>query len=80
MKVSQLVCNPDGELSHGKVWSNIAFAIASFVVVKLALVDSPHLGEIFLWYLVIVSGSELGKKFMTMKLSSKEQQHGKDSS
>lgn len=77
MKLGEMFCDPDGKLSHGKIWSNIAFAIASFVVVKLALVDSPHLSEIFLWYLVIVSGSELGKKFMTMKLGAKEHNDGK---
>lgn len=68
MRLSQLISDPNGELSHGKVWSNIAFGIASFVVVKLALANSSSLPEIFLWYLVVVSGSELGKKFMTMKL------------
>lgn len=72
MKLKQLICDPNGEISHGKMWSNIAFAIASYVVVKLAMVDSPHLPEMFLWYLVVVSGSELGKKFMTMKLSNKD--------
>jgi hypothetical protein len=72
MKLSQIICEPDGKVSHGKVWSNIAFTIASFVIVKLALVDSTQLPEMFLWYLVVVSGSELGKKFMTMKLSNKE--------
>jgi hypothetical protein len=60
MKMKQLICDPNGNISQGKVWSNI---------VKLPLVDSPHLPEMFLWYLGVVSGSELGKKFMTMKLS-----------
>lgn len=59
--------DPNGEFSQSKFWSNVAFTIASFVVVKLALADSQSLGEIFLWYLVIVSGNELGKKFLTMK-------------
>ena len=72
MKLKQLVCDADGNLSHGKVWSNIAFGIASIIVLKLAWVDSQYLGEMFLWYLVVVSGSELGKKFMTMKLGNKE--------
>lgn len=69
MNIKELVCNPEGNLSHGKVWSNIAFATATFVVVKLAMYNSQYIGEVFLWYLVVVSGSELGKKFMTMKLS-----------
>lgn len=76
MKLSKLICDPDGELSHGKIWSNVAFATGTYVVIKLAMADSPHLGEIFLWYLVIVSGSELGKKFMTMKLGNKENGNG----
>lgn len=69
MHIKQLITNQDGNISHGKVWSNIAFATATFVVVKLAMYNSQYIGEVFLWYLVVVSGSELGKKFMTMKLS-----------
>lgn len=72
MSIKPLFCDPDGHFSASKFWTNVAFTIGSFVVVKLALVDSDSLGEIFLWYLVIVSGSELGKKFMTMKLSNKD--------
>lgn len=68
-----MFCDLNGEISQSKIWSNIAFSIASFVVIKLSLVDSPQLPEIFLWYLVVVSGSELGKKFMTMKLSNNKE-------
>lgn len=67
-----LFCDPNDRLSASKIWTHIAFGIGSYVVVKLANVDSPYITEVFLWYLVIVSGSELGKKFMTMKLSNKE--------
>ena len=72
MNIRPFFCDPNGSFSQSKFWSNVAFTIASFVVLKLAWVDSENLGEIFLWYLVIVSGNELGKKFMTMKLSSRE--------
>jgi len=72
MSIKPMFCDVNGGFSASKFWTNVAFSIGSIVVVKLAWVDSPHLGEIFLWYLVIVSGSELGKKFMTMKLSSKD--------
>lgn len=72
MNIKPFFCDPNGNFSQSKFWSNVAFTIASFVVLKLAWVDSENLGEIFLWYLVIVSGNELGKKFMTMKLSSRE--------
>ena len=67
-----MFCDTDGKFSQSKFWTNVAFTIASLVVVKLAWLDSDSLGEIFLWYLVVVSGNELGKKFMTMKLGKKE--------
>ncbi|MBT9145424.1 MAG: hypothetical protein DDT42_01295 [candidate division WS2 bacterium] len=69
MNLKSIICDPHGEISQSKVWSNIAFATATFVVIKLAMNNSQYIGEVFLWYLVVVSGSELGKKFMTMRLS-----------
>lgn len=68
MKLSKFITDKEGNLSQSKIWTNIAFAIASFVVIRLTLENSQALPEVFLWYLVVVSGSELGKKFMTMKL------------
>lgn len=73
MNIKQLFCNPEGKLSHGKLWSNIAFTIASYVVIKLANNNSSMLSEVFLIYLVVVSGSEVGKKYLTMKLGGKSE-------
>ena len=72
MNFKDMICDVNGQISQAKVWTNVAFTIGSFVLIRLALVDSSHIVDIFLWYLMIVSGSELGKKFMTMKLTNKE--------
>jgi hypothetical protein len=69
MKLQELSADPEGKFSASKFWTNVAFTVATILVLKLGWEDSSQFGEIFLWYLVIVSGSELGKKFMTMKLS-----------
>lgn len=61
-----------GNISMSKVWTNIAFSIASYVIVVMAHKGSSEFGEMFLYYLIIVSGSELGKKFLTMKYEKKE--------
>lgn len=73
MKFKELLCNPAGELSHGKLWSNVAFSVTSYVVIKLANANSQWLPEIFFAYLVVVSGSEVGKKFITMKYGTKDE-------
>jgi hypothetical protein len=78
MNLKPIIYDPNGKISQSKIWTNIAFTVASYVVIKLANENSIFIGEVFLWYLVIVSGSELGKKFMTMKLSKEQTKRGKE--
>lgn len=56
--------DPNGEISMAKVWSNVAFAIATYVVFKQAATISY---ELLLVYLACVGGAEIAKKFLTMK-------------
>lgn len=65
--MKQLFFDKNGNLSQSKFWSNIAFTVATFVVIKLTLDKSNLLGDVFFVYLAVVSGAELGKKLLTMK-------------
>lgn len=53
-------------LSHTKVWSNIANATATAIVIVQAF-KGVLLVDIFIVYLVFVGASSLGSKFLSFK-------------
>lgn len=55
-----------GKLSHTKLWSNVANATATGIVIIQAL-NGTLLVDIFIAYLVFVGTSSLGSKFLSMK-------------
>lgn len=65
--VKDLFQNPkDGRISASKFWLNIAFAVASGIVVILATNGTLNV-DIFIAYLMIVSGNNLTSKWISMK-------------
>ena len=65
--VKDLFQNPkDGRISASKFWLNIAFAVASGIVVILATNGTLNV-DIFITYLMIVSGNNLTSKWISLK-------------
>lgn len=56
--------DPNGEFSVSKFWTNVAYAVATYVVVIHATATN---WELLLVYMSVVGGSEVAKKFMTMR-------------
>lgn len=56
--------DPHGDFSASKFWTNVAYAVATYVVIKYA---SATNWELLLVYLSVVGGSEVGKKFLNMR-------------
>jgi len=56
--------DPNGNFSASKFWTNVAYATATYVVLKYA---SSTNWELLLVYLSVVGGSEVGKKFLNMR-------------
>jgi len=57
-------CDPHGEFSVSKFWTNVAYAVATYIVLVHA--NSTN-WELLLVYMSVVGGSEVAKKFMTMR-------------
>lgn len=55
----------NGDFSHAKFWSTVAYATFTWVVVVQTL-NRLITWEMMLAYAAVVGGSELAKKFMTM--------------
>ena len=62
--MKELVYDPNGNFSTSKFWTNVAYAVATYVVLRYA---SATNWELLLVYLSVVGGSEVGKKFLNMK-------------
>lgn len=67
MKFRDLICDPDGSLSHTKVWSNIGFAAMTAAFVKTAALGDLT-PELLLAYGAVLTAHHqisnyLGKKF-----------------
>ena len=56
--------DPHGNFSVSKFWTNVAYAVATYVIIRYA---SATNWELLLVYLSVVGGSEVGKKFLNMK-------------
>lgn len=64
--MKELITDVDGKLSHTKIWSNIANATSTAIVVKMAYAStlSP---DIFMIYVIFVGASRLGSEFLARK-------------
>ena len=67
-----LCTDPNGNFSVSKFWTNVAYAVATYVIIRYA---SATNWELLLVYLSVVGGSEVGKKFLNMKYG---KSNGKD--
>ena len=64
MDLKPLVLDHNGNLSHTKVWSNIAYVVATYIVIKLTI-NNTLTEDYFLWYLTIVAGHTAISKYLT---------------
>lgn len=55
-----------GKVSHTKVWANIAYAVATWVVIRLTIMGKLDF-EIFGLYLAVVAASASASKFFALK-------------
>lgn len=60
--------NPYGKFSASKMWTNIAYGVATYVIVKQA---DDLSWELLLVYMSVVGGSEIAKKYLNMNFSKK---------
>jgi hypothetical protein len=59
--------NPNGRFSASKMWTNIAYAVSTYVIIERA----PTLDwELLLVYMAVVGGSEIAKKYLNMRVGS----------
>jgi ABC-type phosphate/phosphonate transport system permease subunit len=66
MKMKELITGTDGKLSHTKIWSNIANATSTWIVIKMAFLGTLT-PDIFMIYLIFVGASRLGSEFIARK-------------
>jgi len=55
-----------GKASTSKIWTHIAYGVATYVVIKTADNES---WETLLIYMAVVGGSEIAKKILTLKFT-----------
>jgi hypothetical protein len=66
-KAFDLVTNErTGRLSHTKIWSNVAYAVATFVILLQAIADTLD-PDMLLIYLAIVGAAEVASKFISLR-------------
>jgi hypothetical protein len=66
MQMKEMLLDDKGKLSHTKMWSNIANATATGIVIKMAYMSTLS-ADIFMIYLIFVGASRLGSKFLDLK-------------
>ena len=59
-----LCSDPNGKFSTSKFWTNIAYGVATYVIIKYA---NGTNWELLLVYMATVGGSEVAKKFLNMR-------------
>ncbi len=69
MKIIDLITDVStGQLSHTKLWANIAYLAATLAFLRVTLVSSePSNPEIWLIYLGIVGAHNLSSKLLSLK-------------
>ena len=63
-----LIKDDRGRFSQSKFWSNIAYAVASWVMVKMTAAGTLEV-EYFIWYLVIAGGHSAISKYIVARSS-----------
>lgn len=73
MKIIDLITDcGTGQLSHTKIWANIAYFAATLAFLRVTLVSSePSNPEIWLIYLGIVGAHNLSSKLLSLKYGGK---------
>ncbi len=66
MNMRELITDNDGKLSHTKIWSNIANATSTGIVIKMAAMATLT-PDIFMIYVIFVGASRLGSEFLSRK-------------
>lgn len=57
-----------GQLSHTKLWTNIAYLVATVAFLRLAILsDTPIDSEIWLIYLGVVGAHNVSSKILSLK-------------
>jgi hypothetical protein len=59
--VVDMFTDPNGKLSHAKLWTNIAYGTMTLVIWKQGTEDKLS-EEMALIYLTVIGGAEMGKK------------------
>lgn len=59
-----------GMVSHTKIWANIAYAVATGIVIHMTL-NGQMTGDVLMIYLGIVGASSLGSKLLSLKYGEK---------
>lgn len=60
--------DPEGRFSASKFWTAVAYSTATYVV----LINANNISwELFLVYIATVGGSEVAKKFLSMRYGGK---------
>jgi hypothetical protein len=70
-----LFSDPHGKFSTSKFWTNVAYATATYVVIMNA--NSTN-WELLLVYVATVGGSEIAKKFLSMRYNGNNTTHTQD--
>lgn len=60
-----------GKVSSSKIWTHIAYSVATYVVIKTA--NDANNWEILLVYMAVVGGSEIAKKILTINFRCSEE-------
>lgn len=63
----------DGVASHTKVWSNIAYGVATWIIVHLTL-NNRLTEDYLMWYLAIVAGHTTVSKYLASKGKKNDEQ------
>lgn len=56
-----------GQYSHTKIWTNIAYAAATFAFIRLVMSDAPPGLDIWLTYLGVVGAHNAISKLLSMR-------------
>ena len=69
-KLAELVCSQDGRLSHTRLWSNVAYLVATWMFIRTNLV-APLPVEYWLAYLGVIGGHTAISKAITVNAKAK---------
>ncbi len=62
-----------GEVSHTKLWTNIAYLVATIAFIKFNFTENPKdLLDMWLVYLTIIAGNGTLSKFISMKYGERQ--------